>query len=352
MRIVFLSWRDLAHPQAGGSEVVVDRLAVALQQRGHETALLCGGPVGPRDYPVVSLGGTYLQYARAPLAARRFADWDLLVDTANGIPYFSPMWWRKPRLCLFHHLHGAQWGEYFPAPVAAVGSLLERRVVPLVYRSTHFLAVSPSTKHDLCSIGAVAHRVHLVHNGVDPSVLAEPHPSAAEPTFLVLGRLAANKALDRLFDLWERVRPVTGGRLLVVGDGPERGRLEARAPAGTEFVGRVGEAEKVRLLGEAWLLLHTAPREGWGMVIIEAAAQETPTLAFDVDGVRDAVVDGETGVLVRSDDEFVDAWVALAADRVRRDEMGRKGRARAQRFSWDASADELLAAAERAMATS
>ena len=88
------------------------------------------------------------------------------------------------------------------------------------------------------------------------------------------------------------------------------------------------------------------------MVILEAAAQATPTLAFDVEGVRDAVVDGETGVLVRNDDDFIGAWMALAADRTRCGELGRKARARAVHFSWEASTDELLAAADRAMATS
>jgi len=348
MRILFVSWRDLAHPKAGGSEVVVDRLAVALQQRGHETALMCGGPAEEHEYPVISLGGTYTQYLRAPFVARRFADWDLLVDMANGIPFFSPLWWRGPRVCLFTHVHADQWHDYFPGPVARVGYLLEQRAVPLVYRSTQFAAISPSTRDELQAMGVAGDRIHLMHLGLDPSVLVEPGPKAPEPTFVVLGRLAPNKAIDRLLAIWSRVHAVTGGRLLVVGDGPERERLEAQAPPGVVFKGRVTDAEKVELLGEAWLLVHAAPREGWGMVIMEAAAQGTPTVAFDVEGVRDAIVDGETGVLVADDDGFVAAWTDLVADTDRRLELGRRARARAEGFSWDASVDALLAAADRA----
>src|SRR3954471_14168090 len=93
LRVLFVSWRDMAHPQAGGSELLVDRLARGLIQRGHEAALVCGGPVGQHEYPVADAGGTYGQYVRAPLAYwRHFGDADLVVDVENGLPFFSPLW--------------------------------------------------------------------------------------------------------------------------------------------------------------------------------------------------------------------------------------------------------------------
>src|SRR5438477_3337532 len=121
MRVVFVSWRDLVHPDAGGSEVVVDRLIRGLGNRGHTAALVCGGPVGRPGYPVVDAGGTYTQYLRAPFATRRFRDFDLLVDVVNGFPYLSPLWWRGPRLCFFHHVHGTQWHGQFSHAVAEMG---------------------------------------------------------------------------------------------------------------------------------------------------------------------------------------------------------------------------------------
>src|SRR5436305_8632089 len=67
LRILFCAWRDLANPLAGGSEVLVDRLASGLTAHGHDVSLLCAGPVGHRDYEVVPCGSTYTQYALAPL---------------------------------------------------------------------------------------------------------------------------------------------------------------------------------------------------------------------------------------------------------------------------------------------
>ena len=140
---------------------------------------------------------------------------------------------------------------------------------------------------------------------------------------LAVGRLVEYKRIDLLLRLWERVRPVTGGRLLIVGDGPERERLQALAGPGVEFTGHVSEAEKHRLLCAAWLLLHPSAIEGWGLVVTEAATRETPTVAFDVPGLRDSVVDGETGVLAQGESSFAAAWCTLALSGRRREAMGK-----------------------------
>ena len=87
MRIVFLAWRDTAHPQAGGSEVVIDQLASRLTERGHHVELLHGGPSGTHPYRSTRIGGNYSQYLRAPfLFFRRRRGVDVVIDVENGIP--------------------------------------------------------------------------------------------------------------------------------------------------------------------------------------------------------------------------------------------------------------------------
>jgi glycosyltransferase involved in cell wall biosynthesis len=133
----------------------------------------------------------------------------------------------------------------------------------------------------------------VICNGVEPaSPLTARSP---EPLFVALGRLAGSKRLDVLLRLSDRVRPVTGGRLLIVGDGPQRARLQVLAGPGVTFTGRVSEADKHRLLCAAWLLLHPAIIEGWGIVVAEAAVRGTPAIGFRVPGLRDSVLDGQTG---------------------------------------------------------
>ena len=87
------------------------------------------------------------------------------------------------------------------------------------------------------------------------------------------------------------------------------------------FTGRVPEQEKHRLLCSAWLLMHPALVEGWGIVVSEAAIRGTPAVAFDVPGLRDSVVHGETGMLVRTEGQFASAWASLAIDGRRREAL-------------------------------
>ncbi|MFI6625538.1 glycosyltransferase family 4 protein [Streptomyces sp. NPDC050528] len=336
-RIVFLAHRDLDNPQAGGSELLVDRLADGLTQLGHQVTLLCGGPASYRDYRVISAGGAYGHFLRARTAfTQQVGACDLLVEVCNGMPYFAPVWHHGPTLRLVNHVHTDLWKMRFGgpmAPAARIGRRLEHWALTGAQHHGLLVAVSPSTAHALRGIGVERDRIRVVHNGVEePGPRGERSP---EPLFVAVGRLVEYKRIDLLLRLWERVRPVTGGRLVIVGDGPERERLERLAGPGVEFTGHVSEARKHELLCAAWLLLHPSALEGWGLVVTEAAVRETPAIAFDVPGLRDSVVDGETGVLARGESSFAAAWCTLALSGLRREVMGVAARDRAGRYRWD-----------------
>jgi glycosyltransferase involved in cell wall biosynthesis len=345
---VFIAWRDLANPQAGGSETLVDRLASGLTERGDQVTLLCGGPVADRPYQVRRNGGTYSQFARAPFAFRRHLDdCDLVVEVCNGMPYLAPLWTRRPVVCLVNHVHTELWALRFPAPIAAAGRFAESRVMPRVHRRNLFLTVSASTFAALTDLGVKPDQIRLICNGVEPAPPAAPR--SAEPLFLAFGRLTEYKRIDMLLRLWERVRQVTGGRLIIAGDGPERERLQSMAGPDVEFAGRVSEGEKHRLMSAAWLLLHPASIEGWGIVVTEAAARGTPAIGFNVPGLRDSVAHDETGLLVRTEGEFASAWASLAIDERRRHAMGAAAHQRARQLHWSAAVDGFSDVADEAL---
>lgn len=351
MKILFLAWRDLANPLAGGSEVLIDRLATGLIERGHDVTLVAGGPVGERAYRVVDAGGRYGQYLRAPaIVEREFRDVDLVVDVANGMSYMTPLWRRRPSVCFVNHVHTDQWRLWFNPAVAAVGRTLEHSLTPRLYRNRLFIAVSPSTAEALEGIGVDPSCIRIVPNGVD--LVAPAAAKSAEPLFVTLGRLVPHKRIDMLLPIWDRVRDEVGGRLVVVGDGPELGRLQSLAGPGVEFAGHVTEADKQRLLAQAWLLVHPSMLEGWGLVITEAAAAGTPSLAFNAPGVRDSIAHGESGVLATDEDDLAAQWIDLATDWRRRNELALGARRRAAEFSWDATIDRFLEVADEAVVRS
>ncbi|MGP4004025.1 glycosyltransferase family 4 protein [Streptomyces sp. 8N706] len=346
-RVVFLARRDLGNPAAGGSELLIDRIAEGLTSYGHQVTLLCGGPAAYRDYRVVSAGGDAGHFLRAKRAfARQVGDCDLLVEVCNGMPYLAPLWHRGPTLCLVNHVHTDLWGMRYPRPAARLGRRLEHWALAGTHRGNLMVAVSGSTASALHAIGVPRDRIRVVHNGVEePGPL---RPKSPEPLFLAMGRLVEYKRIDLLLRLWERVRPVTGGRLVVVGDGPERQRLEALAGPGVVFTGRVSEAEKHRLLCEAWLLLHPSLVEGWGLVVTEAAARATPAVGFDIPGLRDSVEAGVTGLLARGESSFAAAWCTLALSAERRAALGRAAALRASRYRWSATVRQFRAVAAEA----
>jgi len=346
--ILFIAWRDLANRRAGGSEVLVDRLASGMLARGHRVTLLCGGAVAERPYRVVRNGGTYSQFLRAPLAyLRHFRNSDLIVEVCNGMPYLSPLWCRRPVLCLVNHVHTELWSMRFLPPVSTIGRNIERVVMPWVHRKNLFLTVSTSTAEALQEMGVGEGRIRQICNGVEEP--DPPAPRSPEPLFLAMGRLTDYKRLDLLLRLWDRVRHVVGGKLVIAGDGPERARLEALAGPGVVFTGRVSEQEKHRLLCSAWLLMHPALIEGWGIVVAEAAIRGTPAVAFDVPGLRDSVVHGQTGMLVQTEGQFASAWASLAINQRRREQLGRAARTWALRLHWSAAVEGFAEVADEAI---
>lgn len=332
MRLLIHAWRDLANPQAGGSERLVDRIASGMSARGHDVTLACGGPIGERSYEVVRVGGTYTQYLRMPLYdLRHRRHVDLVLDIANGATFCTPLWRRGATVLLVHHVHTEQWPLTFPRPIAAAGSWFERRLVPRIYARCLVTTVSPSTAADLGELGVPSDQIRLMHNAVDVPIVPLDVDRSAEPLFVALGRLVPHKRVDVLLGIWERVHREIGGRLVVIGDGPERGAIDALAAStgGVEVMGRVDESTKEELLASAWLLVHAASHEGWGIAISEAAAHGTPSLAFDAPGVRDAIRDGDTGCLVGEGDHagFARAWMELTRDPARRELLGSAARA-------------------------
>jgi glycosyltransferase involved in cell wall biosynthesis len=347
-RVLIVAWRDVASPHAGGSELLVDQLAAGLTARGDQVTLLCGGPAAPHAYEVVRSGGPYTQFLRAPLAYRRqVRDCDVVVEVCNGMPFLTPLWAGKPTVCMVNHVHTDLWPLRFRRPVSTVGQFLEQRVMPWVHRRNLIVTVSASTAKDLQGLGVERERIRMLNNGAAPA--GPPVPRSRRPMFLALGRLAEYKRIDLLLRLWERVRPVVGGRLVIAGDGPERAGLEAMAGPDVLFAGRVSERRKHQLLGSAWLLLHPALIEGWGIVVTEAALRETPTVGFDVPGLRDSVDDGRTGVLARTEAAYASAWAALALDPGRRAEMGEAARHRAAQLRWSTAVRHFSAVIDEAL---
>ncbi len=131
---------------------------------------------------------------------------------------------------------------------------------------------------------------------VRPAVEKEP-----VPTVVFLGRLSANKRPEHAIAAFGLVRrQMPDAQLWVIGSGPEEVRLRRAAGPGVLFLGHVPEEEKRERLARAHALVATSVREGWGLVVTEAAASGTVSIGYDVPGLRDSI-GASGGILTPAD---------------------------------------------------
>jgi glycosyltransferase involved in cell wall biosynthesis len=280
----------------------------------------------------------------------------------------------------FHALHA-----FWPLPQGLLGLAAKRASglplvstffgVELTWMEKQFPFLSPLLKRIVRGSDAVtaistytAERLRRAVPGVDPAVIpfgAAVEPPAEPPVYtwdgtgtfelLFVGRLVERKGVHLLLDALAALPPSRPVRLNVVGDGPDRSRLEARATSlGLDdrvvFHGFVSHEEKQRRFAECHAFVLPAvidakgDTEGLGVVLIEAQAYAKPVIASRAGGIVDIVDDGGSGFLVAPGDAGALAGAVAACmddpDRARR--MGERGRATAaERFGWPAIAGRL-----------
>jgi glycosyltransferase involved in cell wall biosynthesis len=350
--IAFLVWRDTTHPEGGGSELFIERVAEQLSERGWDVTICCAAHDGAADDEIRAgvtyrrRGGRLSVYPRALayLLGHRGRNTDVIVDVQNGVPFFSRLVRRRGVVVLVHHVHREQWQIIYPGFIGHVGWWLESRLAPRLYRGRPYVTVSEASRNDLLGIGVNADAVRIVHNGIDAPQVRQREARASAPTICLLGRLVPHKQVEHALEVAARARLVIPDLVVdIVGSGwwAEPLRMRAEELGVTDLVtfhGQLGDAERDALLDRSWLLLAPSVKEGWGIAIMEAAAHGVPAIAYaSAGGVCESIVGGETGWLVDDLDGLAKRTEELLTDRTLRDWMGRNAQARAAEFNWSAT---------------
>jgi glycosyltransferase involved in cell wall biosynthesis len=264
------------------------------------------------------------------------------------MPFFSPLWSRCPRIVFLHHVHAEMWNMVLSPSLARVGYALEHRVAPPFYRRSQIVTLSASARDDLVDrLHFAPGRVTVVPPGIDARFAPGPAPDE-DPLVVAVGRLVPVKRFDRFIDAMVILKQ-TQPRLqaMIVGEGYERPDLESRiASAGAEgwftLPGRLSDEALVDTYRRAWVVASTSVREGWGMTLTEAAACGTPAVATRIAGHEDAVVDGESGLLVDSVQEMAEATESILANPMVRRRLSLGALRRAEQMTWERTAEVAL----------
>jgi len=358
MRIAILNWRDSRHPEAGGAELYCQQVARELASNGHAVVLVTSRPSGTAaqesvdGYRIIRRGGRFTVYP----AVLWWLLWhrtriDGVIDSQNGIPFFSPLVVRRQTavVLLMHHVHQEQFALYFPPVLAAFGRWLESSAARQVYGRRSIAAVSPSTRAAVRTRLRLKGPIQLAPCGLSPAAVERSR--SLNPRIVTVGRLVPHKQVRILVEAISAVRRIVPTvELHLIGDGSERPFLEAFAAASglsghVVFHGRVSDEARDRLLASAWLTVNTTRGEGWGLSVLEANQHGVPAIAFRVDGMRDSVVDGMTGWLIDDPADLsssICSALAALTDSTQRHRLETSTLAWSAGFTWDRTARQLM----------
>jgi glycosyltransferase involved in cell wall biosynthesis len=317
MRVLWLSWKDIANPLAGGAELVSSELAKRLVRDGHELILLTAAFPNAKPeltvdgYRVIRRGNRFTVYLRAFMYVRKhLSDWpDLVIDEVNTLPFFAKYYVRAPNILFVHMLCRKIWFYQIAFPLSVIGFLLEPLYLRLL-ADRPVITVSESTKADLVRYGFKPDNVSIISEGIKLRPLKDLKKirKFKWPTVLSLGSIRPMKRTIDQIRAFELAKQSVPGLKMKIAGGIEgrygRRVVEAarRSPYGSdiEIFGPVSDRNKAALMQHSHLILVTSIKEGWGLIVTEAASQGTPAIVYDADGLRDSVLDGETGLITHS----------------------------------------------------
>ena len=356
-RILIFNWRDIRHCYAGGAEVYIHEIAKRWVESGNRVVLFCGNDGKCPRYEVIDgvrvyrRGGFYLVYLWAFIyyVVRFRGRFDVIIDSQNGIPFFTPLYAKESVYCLMFHVHQEVFRRSLPYVLAMIARILEKDLMPRVYRDSRFITISRSSKLEMKKLGINGTGISVVNPGIDTAKL-RPGNKSRRPVVLYVGRLKQYKSLDVIISCAKNIlNRFPSVRFVIAGDGEERERLQRLAVKlgvgkNIFFMGKVTNEQKIRLYQKAWVFVNPSMMEGWGITTIEANACGTPVVASDVPGLRDSVHNPTSGLLVPHGDEakFADTIVKMIGDERLRRKLSQGAQLWAAQFDWDKSATKSL----------
>ncbi len=313
-KILWFSWKDRRHPLAGGSELVNEEIAKRLVRDGCEVVFLVGGFKGGKSeeevdgFKIIRLGSRWTVYWWAyKYYKRNLQDWaDLVIDEMNTIPFFCKFFVKEKNIMFVHQLCRQIWFYQIYFPFNVLGYFLEPIYLWLL-RDRKVITVSESTKRDLMKYGFQGKNINIISEGIDIKSVEdlEEIDKYSRPMVLSFGAVRAMKRTDQIVKAFELAqKEVPNLQLVIAGDASDKYgqrvlKMIACSPSreSIKYLGRIDQVGKAKLMQRCYLICVTSVKEGWGLIVAEANSQGTPAVVYDVDGLRDSVRDGVTGLI-------------------------------------------------------
>ncbi|MBD3290050.1 glycosyltransferase [candidate division KSB1 bacterium] len=359
MNILTINWQDIKNPLGGGAEVHLHEIFKRIVSMGHNVTLLCctyenamseeyidGIQIfrrGHRNFFNFVVPHNYF-------LLNKKINFDIIVDDINKIPFYTPLYVKKPLIGIIHHLFGSSIFMETSLPGALYVNMAEK-LIPPIYKNIPMTVVSKSTREELIDKGFHDDNLHIIHNGVDMSGFrAEKKARSSNPTIGYFGRIKKYKSIDHILKAFKIVlEKLPKAQLLIMGDGDYLPEIRQQAKklqldGQIDFTGPLMNSEKLKHLNKVWFTVNPSPKEGWGLTVIESNACALPVIAADSPGLRESVVDKKTGLLYEygNIEQLASQMILLIENQQLRETLSENSLEWAKKFSWDRSAEKML----------
>lgn len=346
-RYLFLNWMDLNNPKSGGAEKYATEMAKRFVRDGNVVELFTTSYRGSTSVSVINgvkvirTGNPLTVYLRAFFYLKANVNsYDKIIEFVNGPPFYSPLLTNdsKTRGVLFH----------FPTMKAYIGKLyllgpieyaIQRISLLIFYRNIPFLTDGKYTMKELERIKI--RNVVIAEDGIDVSDLDISY-DVKENLVVITGPIKPWKRIEDAIVAFSKTDQ--RWRLVVIGRGSEdyirklkELSRKLRVQDRINFAGFIDESEKHSLYVRSKINIVTSEKEGFALTALEAMSFGSVCIAYDIPGVRDALVEGITSLIVPDSniEKLTEELISLTENETRIMVMMSEGIKRARNFTWE-----------------
>ena len=328
-KLLMITWRDIKSPFSGGAENLSHNILKELKNKYNITVWSSAFPnckrfqkidgiqyirmgskkynfIGPYNWRVY-----FTVFRHYWFTNKRKLDFDVVIEQINNIPFLFALYGKKNTILYINQLCRINWFYQMPKIFALFGYLIFEPFYLWLLRNKKVITISQSTKSDLLKFGFKDKSINIIPTAIDisPVNYSKYLSKFKDFSLLSIGNIRGMKrTIDqmRAFELAKKTIP----QLKLYIAGSPGGGYAARvfdfihkSPNKKDiiYLGHISKEKKKKLMQKSHCLLVTSIKEGWGLVVTEAASQGTPSIVYNVDGLKDSVKHNKTGLICEVD---------------------------------------------------
>ena len=348
MNITWINHRDISSQNAGGAERTIYEVGKRLVAAGNSlTWLSVAGDykfqiIWRDGIKIIRLPGNIMAHIALPVLLKRTRADIIVDDLGHAVPWGSQHFTDIPGTVFFRHLHARSLQGQVRWPLRDIITAMEK-LYPYIYDSWPFVAESRTSMADLEMLGISTVRISKIEPGVDTEFF-RPAKKTAYPSVVYFGGFRDYKRPWESLHVFRSIlKEFPDARLTAIGNGPAMDRFRDTVhrldlSSSVDITGRISSDQLRDIVSRSWINIHSSVTEGFGYSILEASASGTPTVAYSVPGVVEAIESGKNGITVGDGDRegladaakrimenFTQGWISSA-------------RSVAEKYSWDITA--------------